>query len=250
MSPRRELLPGVRRRVWPSGTVTYEARWYDAGGRRHSEHYDTAAEVDAARQERLREHRRGGSGDPSGGRITLDAWWSRSSHRSSGGWSAGSSPATSCTGSRRRARRPEAHAPLTPAHRRRLVDRSRRRPLHRLQVGGTHQRRVHRAGLRPPVGAGPQRHQGCDRRAAGWRVGAPAGKGGRADGVVVPGRRSSARTLSVPGTRPPRAAVGRSGACCGPLARGTGGACSRCATGLDIRRHRRRGDRSGRGRAR
>ena len=125
VSPRRELLPGVRRRVWPSGTVTYEARWYDAGGRRHSEHYDTAAEVDAARQERLREHRRGGSGDPSGGRITLDAWWSRSSHRSTGGQSAGSSPATSCTGSRRRTRRPEAHAPLTQAHRRRLVENQR-----------------------------------------------------------------------------------------------------------------------------
>ena len=77
MSPRRELPPGVRRHVWPSGTVTYEARWYDAAGKRHSESYDTVAEADAARQERLRERRRGGSGDPSGGRITLDAWWDK-----------------------------------------------------------------------------------------------------------------------------------------------------------------------------
>ena len=77
MSPCRDLTSGVRRRVWPSGTVTYEVRWYDAAGKRHSESYDTAAEAEAARQERLRERRRGGSGEPTGGRITLDAWWSR-----------------------------------------------------------------------------------------------------------------------------------------------------------------------------
>ena len=57
--------------------MTFEARWYDAAGRRHSESYDTAAEADAARQERLRERRRGGSGDPTGGRMTLEAWWAR-----------------------------------------------------------------------------------------------------------------------------------------------------------------------------
>ena len=39
--------------------VTFEARWYDAAGRRHSASYDTAAEADQARQERLRERRRG-----------------------------------------------------------------------------------------------------------------------------------------------------------------------------------------------
>lgn len=57
--------------------MTYEARWYDAAGRRHSASYDTVAEADAARQERLRERRRGGSGDPTGGRLTLAAWWGR-----------------------------------------------------------------------------------------------------------------------------------------------------------------------------
>ena len=57
--------------------MTYEARWYDASGRRHAENYDTAAEADWARQERLRERRRGGSGDPTGGRMSLEAWWSR-----------------------------------------------------------------------------------------------------------------------------------------------------------------------------
>ena len=77
MSPRRELPPGVRRRVWPSGTVTFEARWYDASGRRHTENYDSAAEADRARQEHLRARRRGGSGDPTGGRVTLAAWHER-----------------------------------------------------------------------------------------------------------------------------------------------------------------------------
>ncbi len=57
--------------------VTFEARWYDAAGRRHSASYDTAAEADRARQERLRERRRGGSGDPTGGRMSLEAWWGR-----------------------------------------------------------------------------------------------------------------------------------------------------------------------------
>jgi integrase len=57
--------------------VTFEARWYDASGRRHTENYDTAAEADQARQERLRERRRGGSGDPTGGRMSLEAWWGR-----------------------------------------------------------------------------------------------------------------------------------------------------------------------------
>ena len=74
MSPRRVLPPGVRRHVWASGTVTFEARWYDVAGRRHSESYDTAAEADRARQEHLRQRRRGGSGDPTGGRVTLAAW--------------------------------------------------------------------------------------------------------------------------------------------------------------------------------
>lgn len=77
MSPRRALPPGVRRVVKPSGHTLYEARWYDASGRRHSESYETAAEADRARQERLRERRRGGSGDPTGGRMTLATWWAR-----------------------------------------------------------------------------------------------------------------------------------------------------------------------------
>jgi integrase len=76
MSP-RQLPPGVRRRVWPTGAVTYEARWYDSNGRRHSENFDTPAEADAARQEKVRERRRGGSGDPTGGNLPLAAWWSR-----------------------------------------------------------------------------------------------------------------------------------------------------------------------------
>ena len=77
MSSRRKLPPGVQRHVWPSGTVTFEARWYDSAGRRHSESYDTAAEADQARHEHLRERRRGGSGDPTEGRLTLGEWWDR-----------------------------------------------------------------------------------------------------------------------------------------------------------------------------
>ncbi len=34
VSPRRELPLGVRRHVWPSGTVTFEASRHDAAGRR------------------------------------------------------------------------------------------------------------------------------------------------------------------------------------------------------------------------
>jgi integrase len=70
-------LPGVRRRDWPSGTATWEARWYDSAGKRHTANFDTAAEADAYRQERLRERRYGGTGDPSGGKITVAEWWER-----------------------------------------------------------------------------------------------------------------------------------------------------------------------------
>jgi len=69
--------PGVRRREWRSGTATWEARWYDSAGKRHTANFDTAAEAEAYRQERLRERRYGGTGDPSGGRITAAQWWER-----------------------------------------------------------------------------------------------------------------------------------------------------------------------------
>jgi integrase len=60
--------------VWPSKAVTYEARWYDASGRRHTENDDSPTEADRARQEHPRERRRGGFVDPTGGRVTLAAW--------------------------------------------------------------------------------------------------------------------------------------------------------------------------------
>jgi integrase len=69
--------PGVRRREWRSGTATWEARWYDSSGKRHTANFDTAAEAEAYRQERLRERRHGGTGDPSGGKITVAEWWER-----------------------------------------------------------------------------------------------------------------------------------------------------------------------------
>jgi integrase len=68
---------GVRRREWPSGAATWEARWYDSAGKRHTANFDTAAEADAYRQERLRERRYGGTGNPSGGKITVAQWWER-----------------------------------------------------------------------------------------------------------------------------------------------------------------------------
>jgi len=79
----RHLSPGVRERRWASGTVTWEASWYDASGRRHTANYDTRTEAETARAERLRERRLGGSADPTGGRVTLAAWHER--------WSAGRS---------------------------------------------------------------------------------------------------------------------------------------------------------------
>jgi hypothetical protein len=67
----------VRRRTWPSGTVSYEASWFDAAKRRHTENFDTVAEADAARQEHLRSRRQDGSGDPTGGKTPLCVWWAR-----------------------------------------------------------------------------------------------------------------------------------------------------------------------------
>jgi len=73
----RHLSPGVRERRWASGTVTWEASWFDASGRRHTANYDTRTEAETARAERLRERRLGGSADPTGGRVTLAAWHER-----------------------------------------------------------------------------------------------------------------------------------------------------------------------------
>ncbi len=69
--------PGVRRRAWSSGAATWEARWYDSAGKRHTANFDTAAEADAYRQERLRERRYAGTGDPSGGKLAVSQWWER-----------------------------------------------------------------------------------------------------------------------------------------------------------------------------
>ncbi len=74
---RRPLPSGVRRREWTGGAVTFEANWRDASGKRHTANFDTASEADAYRQDRLRERRHGGTGDPSGGKLTLSQWWER-----------------------------------------------------------------------------------------------------------------------------------------------------------------------------
>jgi len=53
--------------------VTFEANWRDASGKRHIANFDTASKADTYRQERLGERRRGGTGDPSGGKLTAHA---------------------------------------------------------------------------------------------------------------------------------------------------------------------------------
>lgn len=57
--------------------ATFEANWRDASGKRHTANFDTASEADTYRQERLRERRRGGTGDPTGGKLTVVQWWER-----------------------------------------------------------------------------------------------------------------------------------------------------------------------------
>jgi len=76
MSP-RPLPPGVRCRNWASGAVTFEANWRDASGKRHTANFDSVSEADTYRQERLGERRRGGTGDPTGGKLTVAQWWER-----------------------------------------------------------------------------------------------------------------------------------------------------------------------------
>jgi hypothetical protein len=73
----RQLPPGIRCREWAGGAVTFEANWRDASGKRHTANFDSASEADIYRQERLGERRRGGTGDPTGGKITLAEWWER-----------------------------------------------------------------------------------------------------------------------------------------------------------------------------
>lgn len=74
---RRPPPSGVRRRTWTGGAVTFEANWRDASGKRHTANFDSAPEADGYRQDRLRDRRHGGTGDPSGGRLTLAQWWER-----------------------------------------------------------------------------------------------------------------------------------------------------------------------------
>ncbi|MHB1783025.1 MAG: hypothetical protein ACYCTE_10110 [Acidimicrobiales bacterium] len=57
--------------------MTFEATWSDSSGKRHTANFATAADADAYRQERLRERRHGGTGDPSGGKTTVGEWWER-----------------------------------------------------------------------------------------------------------------------------------------------------------------------------
>jgi site-specific recombinase XerD len=61
--------------------VTFEANWRDASGKRHTANFDSATEADTYRQERLRERRRGGTGDPTGGKLTLAEWWEQGATR-------------------------------------------------------------------------------------------------------------------------------------------------------------------------
>lgn len=66
---------GIRRRRWPTGAVTWQARWVDAAGVRQSATVDTRAEAEALLAARKVEISRGGAGDPRVARITLADWW-------------------------------------------------------------------------------------------------------------------------------------------------------------------------------
>lgn len=70
-------MSGLRKRTWPSGTVTWEANWYDASGRRYTANADTRREAETLHADMLRERDRGGSGDPTAGGITLAEWGER-----------------------------------------------------------------------------------------------------------------------------------------------------------------------------
>jgi integrase len=65
----------VEERVWPSGRVTWRARWYDAGGNRQRASFDRRREAEVFLADRLAEVRQGGSGAMEGRRTTLAEWW-------------------------------------------------------------------------------------------------------------------------------------------------------------------------------
>lgn len=76
MAPRK-LPTGIRKRTAKDGSVTYQCRWLDANGTRHSATFDTVRDADTFRQEQLRERRLGGTADPSGGRTRYADWHTR-----------------------------------------------------------------------------------------------------------------------------------------------------------------------------
>ena len=75
--PRRAALGNVERRTWPTGRVTWRARWHDATGKPQRASFDTRAEAEAFLAERSVEMAHGGSGSMEGRRTTLAEWWER-----------------------------------------------------------------------------------------------------------------------------------------------------------------------------
>ncbi|HSY15191.1 MAG TPA: hypothetical protein VK816_04325 [Jatrophihabitantaceae bacterium] len=85
MSPRRsasetkalklgEYPTGIRPRELSDGSLRWDARWRDITGREHENTYATMEDAVEARGEALRSIRRGGIGDPSGGKVRLVDW--------------------------------------------------------------------------------------------------------------------------------------------------------------------------------
>ncbi len=69
LAPRGRLRPFPgERQAQASGVATFQANWRDVSGKRHTANFDSASEADIYRRERLRELRRGGTGDPTGGK--------------------------------------------------------------------------------------------------------------------------------------------------------------------------------------
>jgi hypothetical protein len=71
----RRALGNVERRTWPTGRVTYRARWHDAAGKSQRASFDTRAEAEAFLAERFVELARGGSASMAGRRTTLAECW-------------------------------------------------------------------------------------------------------------------------------------------------------------------------------
>ena len=74
-SSKAKSAPGVRPRANRDGSTSFQIRWQSRDGRTQSATRDTFEEAVEFRQERLREIRRGASGDLTAGRLAFGSWF-------------------------------------------------------------------------------------------------------------------------------------------------------------------------------